>query len=116
VLSRSLQSGASKSCGCDTAEKANKRIQEDNVLERYNGTVISAIRADRPPNKNNRSGVKGVYWNEREGRWIAKIGFRGKSITLGRFARLEDAAEARREAEQKLFGTIIKDYEEVSHA
>lgn len=110
VLARSLRSGASRSCGCDTAVKAAKRIDEDNVLGRFSGTVVSAIRPDRPPNKNNLSGVKGVYWNSREQRWIAKIGFRGKQITLGRFKRLEDAAEARRKAEQELFAPVLEEY------
>ncbi|MCD8367845.1 MAG: hypothetical protein LUC48_07465 [Clostridiales bacterium] len=82
------------------------------MIQRYDGTVVSAIRPERKPNANNTSGVKGVYWLERESCWIAKIGVRGKSITIGRFASLESAARARREAEQKYFDPIIEAYEE----
>ncbi len=111
VLSRSLNNGVSKSCGCDTAEKANRRIQEDNVLGRYGGTMVSAIRPDRPANKNSRSGVRGVYWSERDGCWIAKIGFRGRTIHLGRFAMLSDAIQARQSAEDQYFAPVVEAYD-----
>ena len=61
-------------------------------------------------NKNNKSGVKGVYWSEREQRWIAKITVKRKSITIGRFRTLEDAAKAREEAEEKYFAPLIEEY------
>ena len=111
LLTRSLTSGASKSCGCDRTAKVMVRIDQDNVLGRYSGTMVSQIRPDRPPNVNNKSGVKGVYWSDREGCWIAKIGFRRRTITLGRFARLEDATKARAEAEDELFASVIEAYE-----
>lgn len=107
---RALTGGKSRSCGCDRTAKAKARIDQDNVLGRYAGTVVSAIQPDRPPNVNSKSGVKGVHWSDREGCWIAKIGFRGRTITLGRFARLEDAAKARAEAEEALFAPIIEAY------
>lgn len=34
-----------------------------------------------------------------------------KSITLGRFAHIEDAAQARREAEEKYYKPIIEAYD-----
>ena len=100
ILARGLKSGDINSCGCILKEESTKRLQEDNVLGRYKGTVISAIRPDRPPNRNNKSGVKGVHWSEADRRWIAQIGFRGKEIYLGRYKRIEDAARARKKAEE----------------
>ena len=111
VLARSLTSGSSKSCGCDTRQKAKARMEEDNVLGRYQGTVVSAIRPDRPANKNSHSGVKGVYWSSREERWIANIVLRGKKIVLGRYKDLEDARKARLEAEDKYYMPIIEAYD-----
>lgn len=111
VVTRSLTDGSSRSCGCDIVEKATHRMQEDNVLGRFDGTVVSAIRPDRQANRNSKSGVKGVYWSEREGTWIAKIGVRGKAITLGRFARLEDAIKARQAAEDAYYAPILEAWE-----
>ena len=114
VLAKNLNNGESRSCGCDTAEKANRRMQEDNVLGRYDGTVVSSIRPDRAANKNSKSGVKGVFWSNRDGCWIARIGVRGRSIHLGRFALLSDAIKARQAAEEKYYAPIIEAYDERS--
>lgn len=114
VTTRKELLGGLQSCGCLLGETARKKINNDNVLQRYNGTVVSAIKPERKPNANNTSGVKGVYWSNREQRWIAKIGIQGKSIIIGRFSSLESAAEARRAAEEKYFTPIIKEYEENS--
>ncbi|HPE48705.1 MAG TPA: HNH endonuclease [Hyphomonas sp.] len=46
----------------------------------------------------NKSGVLGVFWHVRDSKWQAKIKVNGKDIDLGRFEKLEDAAEARRVA------------------
>lgn len=112
-MSKSLVSGASKSCGCDTTKKALDRIQSDNVLGRYDGTVLSAIKPERGPNKNNKAGVKGVYFSRRDGCYIAKIGLRGKSIMLGRFTTLSAAERARKAAEDEFYKPLIE--EALSH-
>lgn len=110
VQAGGLISGASRSCGCTIAETAIRHINEDNTLGRYDGTVVSAIRPERGANRSSKSGVKGVYWSEREQRWIAKIGLRGKSITIGRFGSMEAAAKARQAAEEVYYGPILQDY------
>lgn len=107
-----LLSGRKLSCGCLRAEAATQRVAVD--VGHYAGTTISAIRADRPANRNSKSGVKGVYWSEREQRWIAKITVQRKQITLGRYITMEDAAAARKAAEEKYFAPIIADYEETN--
>lgn len=53
---------------------------------------------------NNTSGVTGVSWKEKIGKWQAQIGYRGKVIYIGVFDKLEEATKARREAEIKYFG------------
>jgi hypothetical protein len=54
--------------------------------------------------KNNKSGIIGVCWNKREEKWVAQIMLNNKNIHLGRFDDLEEACEARKEAEIKYFG------------
>lgn len=104
---KNLLSGAVSSCGCLLKEEGAATVRQR--VQAYDGTQLSAISPDRPANKNSKSGVKGVYWNEREGKWIAKITIRRKNITLGRFTRIEDAIIARKEAEEKYFKPILED-------
>lgn len=53
---------------------------------------------------NNTSGITGVSWKKKIGKWQAQIGHNGKTIYLGVFDELEDAKKVRREAEIKYFG------------
>ena len=55
----------------------------------------------------NMSGVRGVYLDRRTGRYRARIKFQGKYYNLGYYATLEEAVEARREGEEKYFGTFL---------
>lgn len=52
----------------------------------------------------NTSGVKGVYWHKTAKRWHACIGTDGAVVSLGYFDDIEDAREARCQAEQKYWG------------
>lgn len=53
---------------------------------------------------NNTSGITGVSYSNREGKWKANIIYNGTFIRLGTFADKENAIKARKEAEQKYFG------------
>lgn len=57
--------------------------------------------------RNNTSGVTGVEWMEKKQRWRATICFQGKRRYLGSFERLEDAAQARRRAEEALSASFL---------
>lgn len=61
----------------------------------------------------NTSGVKGVYWNNHAGKWIADIQKDGKRHYLGMFSDFDDAAQVRRAAEQKYFGEYAYDVSQV---
>jgi hypothetical protein len=54
--------------------------------------------------KNNTSGVTGVYYDKIHDRWMAKIGYRGKLIHLGFFDDKNDAIKARKRAEKEYHG------------
>ena len=44
--------------------------------------------------KNNTSGKKGVYFNKKQQKWIARIGYNYKKINLGSYEKFEDASAA----------------------
>ena len=54
--------------------------------------------------KNNTSGTPGVCYRQREKKWLAYITVNRKPIHLGYYKNLEDAIEARKQAEIKYFG------------
>jgi hypothetical protein len=48
----------------------------------------------------NKSGVNGVHWNNWSKKWAASIGTHGKQLHIGYFDTVEEAAEARKNAEK----------------
>jgi hypothetical protein len=56
---------------------------------------------NRPKNKNNKSGYKGVFWDKERNKWQAKIMVDKKPIYLGRFDDLELAGFVYQEAARK---------------
>lgn len=59
--------------------------------------------------KNNKSGVLGVHWHNRDKVWEVEIGYKKKRYYLGRFKDFDEAVKARKEAEQKYFGEYSYD-------
>jgi len=57
-----------------------------------------------PFSPRNTSGIKGVYWDKRRGKWAACICVNTKNIWLGYYEDIEKADKARLEAEIKYFG------------
>ena len=105
-----LKLGETQSCGCLLSEAARAKTVDDNIFGHVESTALSLLKINGKPRKNNKSGVTGVYWNKRAERWIAKIGFQGKDITLGRFVKKEDAISARKVAEEKYFKPMLDKY------
>ena len=57
--------------------------------------------------KNNTTGVKGV--SKSGNQYVARIMIKGKSISLGYYSTLEEAAKARQDAEKQFFGNYAYD-------
>lgn len=55
-------------------------------------------------NRKSKLGVRGVRYSERQHKYHARIGINGNYLHLGYFESLDDAVNARREAEKKYFG------------
>lgn len=98
-----LKNGHTTSCGC--------KVDPSRYCHFVDGTFVEAIQA-RTMLKNNTSGVRGVYLNQRTQRWVARIGFRGKTYYLGSFENLEDAKKARKLGEEMTFDTFLRRYRE----
>jgi hypothetical protein len=74
-------------------------------------TCISII-ASKKLSKRNKSGIKGVYFDNREQRWIAKLNLQGKEHYLGQYENIIEAIKARHTAEEEYFKPIIEKYQQ----
>ena len=58
--------------------------------------------------KNNTSGIRGVTWAAAKQKWSAQIQFQGRHFNLGYYDKKEDAAIARKKAEEAVFGNFLE--------
>ena len=55
------------------------------------------------------SGYRGVCWDKNKGLWIAKVGYLGKQINLGRYPTPEKAFAVRDAVAKKLFAEFYRE-------
>lgn len=72
------------------------------------GTQISRICNTTSPS-NNSSGIRGVYFESKTGRYRARIKFQGRLHDLGSYCTLEEAAAARQAGEKRFFGAFLEE-------
>lgn len=72
------------------------KTRDDNRIENLR---LVSIRENNMNTVKNTSGFPGVSWSESRKKWIAFIRINYKSINLGRYKTIEEAVQARREAE-----------------
>lgn len=104
VKTQRLRDGRTVSCGCTGPDKGL------DTLTFVDGTCVEMLRS-RKVRCNNTSGVPGVDWIAKKQRWRASICFKGKRRYLGSYERFEDAAKARKRAEEDLFDTFLNVYD-----
>lgn len=100
--------------GDDTAEDDNGYSDNltidriDNDSNYYPNNCKWSTRFEQQRNtrlqKNNKSGVRGVFWDNTNLKWVAKIGVNNKSISLGHYINKEDAIKARKKGELEYWG------------
>jgi len=107
-----LVTGRTKSCGClkdevdvEYLKKARDIISEESLRE---GTSLLLL--TQKISKSNKTGVKGVFFNEKTGKWLATLTFKGECVLNKTFANKQDAINARKEAEEKYFKPILEKY------
>ena len=94
-----------KNCGCRKKEHDRELAA---LLTHVAGTSVDAIKSKKIPTDNT-TGYKGVYLVR--GKYLAKIVFQKKQYFLGTYDKIEDAAQARREAEAELFDRVARHYQ-----
>ncbi|MEF9839345.1 MAG: hypothetical protein RR791_00120 [Lachnospiraceae bacterium] len=99
-----LVHGNYKSCGCTRYENSNRMVE---YMHFYRGTCLEALQ--RKIRIDNTTGVVGVT-TTKSGRYKAGITFQGKPYSLGIYDTLEEAASARRSAEEQLHKSFIQSY------
>jgi hypothetical protein len=108
VAGDSLVQGLTRSCGClkdDTFKLMSESNLQKNCKE---GTYLPLLCAGL--RKDNKTGVKGVYYEQRTKKYRAAIAISGKQYKLGRYANIEDATKARKQAEYKYFNPVLEKY------
>ncbi|PWC54682.1 hypothetical protein TSA6c_00105 [Azospirillum sp. TSA6c] len=99
-------------------DKQVDHINRDRVDNRWGNLRLansSQNLANRPLNRNNTSGVKGVCWDRRDEKWSARIRANGKRRFLGCFSDINDAAAAYDAAAKQHFGDFANPVKEASH-
>lgn len=93
-----------KSCSC--RKKAHDK-KLGNFLTHIDGTSVDMIKSKKVPSDNT-TGYRGVYLIK--GKYVAKIVFQKKAYYLGTYESTEQAAQARKEAEELLFDGVAAFY------
>ena len=109
VTSLNLLSGNTKSCGCLNKETSSKHIKSckekcQKARGVHDGTADCML--NQKPYKVNTTGVRGVYMQK--GQFRAQIQYKGKKYHIGLFDTLEEAKEARKIAEKKIWGKDLE--------
>lgn len=106
VVIKHKRSGCKK-CGMTGLAQGRDMLKEHSVC----GTQTYCLRFGKNANKNSTTGVNGVSL-AKSGRYRAYINFQRKQYYLGEYDKIEDAAAARKIAEQKIYGDFLKWYKE----
>jgi hypothetical protein len=97
-----LNRGIVASCGCSKKEVLLRKCVEN--------TNLNLIK-NQKPNRNNKTGIKGVFWSKIRHKYYATICFQRVIHRLGYHDTIEEAAKARKRAEEVYFKPILEKYE-----
>jgi len=75
------------------------QIKDDNKWDNLREVSTGENAKNRSVCTNNKTGVMGVTWHNKNSRWVANITVDGKRIYLGSFVQFSDAVNARKNAE-----------------
>ena len=107
ILQNSLINQKVVSCGCQKAENSSKTVKKN--LGLIENTCVSQILSDKVSVRST-TGVRGVSFNKRAGKYVAYVIFKRKHYHLGYYESLEGAAKARKSAEEKIHGQFLEWY------
>ena len=101
-----LLRGRTKTCGCQLSDAINLARSK---LTYVDGTCLERLQA-KTVQKNNTSGVTGVEWLPHRQKWKASIYFKKKCYNLGSYNKFEDAVKARKQAEEDLHDSFLREF------
>jgi hypothetical protein len=79
------------------------RIKTDNRIINLRPSSFTQNQRNKNIRVDNKSGHTGVSWSKASQKWTARIKYNNKYLHLGVFNKIEDAIEARYEAEDKYY-------------
>ena len=82
--------------------------KHDNKWGNLRAATVSLNGANRERPKNNKSGVKGVLYNPRDDRWIAKLKVGKRNVYLGQYREFNDAVRSQAEGAKRYFGEFAR--------
>jgi len=103
-----LRNSEIKSCGClrvDTGKSNMSGLIDKIKVERTDLAQLTS-----KPQKNNKSGIRGVYFDKKNQLWIAQMTFKGKKVLNKGFKNKEEAINARKQAEANYHKPLMKKY------
>lgn len=117
VLTEDLRNGRISDCGHVAKEKRSEWLSKnhkDFFNKRYGKTLVEktdlANISQTKPNSRNKSGVRGVTYDNSRKKWKATLKLRGENLLNKRFDSELEAIKARRQAEEKYFKPILEKY------
>lgn len=78
--------------------------KSDNRIANLRLATVGQNCCNKGARRDSKSGVKGVCWYKKLGRWVAQIEHRGEPYHLGYFHSIDEAAAAYAEAAKRLHG------------
>lgn len=76
-------------------------VRDNNAWDNIRSVTRLENCKNRKVRADSSSGICGVHYRKDNGKWRAKIAYKGKRVNLGQFATKEEAIKARQEAEKK---------------
>ena len=106
-LPEKLRDNVNSACDKCLTERVVKAMNDNAGF--IEGTQLNKISSTKPL-KTSKSGVRGVFFNNRTGKWRASLKFQGVSHYLGEYSDMEEAVKARARAEEEYFAPILERY------
>lgn len=104
-LPEKLRDDVNSACDkCLTERAVKAMVKNAGFVE---GTQLKKI-ASTKPLSTSKSGVRGVFFNNRTGKWRAMLKFQGVNHYLGEYKDISDAVKARGRAEEEYFTPILE--------
>jgi hypothetical protein len=109
-----LRHGTTRSCGCLRREVMRERFKSNIEMRKNMGRTDSLVNQDGisyisiKKTARNKSGHIGVSYDKKSDTWFARLMFKNRYVLLKSFATMEEAIEAREEAEKQYFHTCSK--------